>query len=182
MIRGNYWFNSKVSKVLSVWLCTHMHAHVSVLGDLIPAGDRWTLNPVPLLRGKAGGWGPPSQSYTVLEPNTPNTPRQYKKRLLPWRCSVSSRTPPGKKCQCCGCQWDLACAVFRVTKRIIWDEVVNHSCSYWTFFWVNLCVLLNLSSGKWFANLKTQSYYTGWKELIFYSCFTNLPEFLMWQK
>lgn len=97
IIRGNIWFNFEVSEILSVWLCTHMHAHVSVLGDLIPAGDRWTVNPVPLLRGKAGGWGPTSQRHTALEPNTPTTPRQYKRRLLPWSCSVSSRTPPGKK-------------------------------------------------------------------------------------
>lgn len=39
------------------------------------------------------------------------------------------------------------------------------------FFWVSGCVLLNLSAEKWFANLKTQSYCTGWKELNFYKLF-----------
>lgn len=58
------------------WDCahTHMHAHVSLLGDLIPAGDHWTLNPVLLLRDKAGGWGPTLARHTALVANPPPTP------------------------------------------------------------------------------------------------------------
>ncbi len=77
------WYLSSISNLLcGVCQC--------VLSYLLPAGDHWTLNPVPLLREMAGEWGPPPQRHRTLTPPHPPllptwthpSPRPYIKSAL----------------------------------------------------------------------------------------------------
>lgn len=148
---------------MRVWLYTHMHTHVSVLGDLIPAGDHWTLNPVPLLRDKAGGWGPTSMRHTALTPNP--HPDSIKRTCFP---EVAQSHPELHQ--------------VRNSKAVVVSGIwiVNFGM-YLVCFWIWQVWALR----KWFASFKTQTYCKALqkiRQLIFFSCISNLPTSPMSQK